>query len=377
MCKKLTIEFVKNYIESEGYELLSKKYKNNKAKLLIKCDKRHIYKATFSHFQRGCRCPICAVNKQKITYEHIRSEFEKEGYTLLFKEYKNNRTKLDYICPKGHKNSSTWHDFQHGHRCSECSGLKKQSYKFVKIEFEKEGYKLVSKRYKNSDTKLNFVCPNNHEGSISYHSFRAGSRCQQCFREFNVGENHSRWKGGRQVVWYDTHAHQINWIDEVRRDPDNNEVLQVKCTESGCRKWFTPTRDQVTSRISALNSKDGSECSFYCSEECKKNCSIYRQQLYPKGSKLDTSRIKEWADMVKERDNYECQICGSKENVLAHHYESIWSNPIESADLDMGITICKDCHLGKAHIEVGCRFIDQTRKSLCREAEKEKEKENV
>jgi hypothetical protein len=34
---------------------------------------------------------------KKLTIEFIREQFEKEGYTLLTKEYINNKQKLEYI----------------------------------------------------------------------------------------------------------------------------------------------------------------------------------------------------------------------------------------------------------------------------------------
>lgn len=44
--KKLTYEFVKEQIERVGYSLVSKEYKNAKTKMKVKCDKGHIYKPT-------------------------------------------------------------------------------------------------------------------------------------------------------------------------------------------------------------------------------------------------------------------------------------------------------------------------------------------
>ena len=45
---------------------------------------------------------------RKLTYEFVKEQFEKEGYTLLSEKYINCFTKLDYICPKGHKHSISW-----------------------------------------------------------------------------------------------------------------------------------------------------------------------------------------------------------------------------------------------------------------------------
>lgn len=42
------------------------------------------------------------------------------------------------------------------------------TYDFVKKEFYKEGYKLISKEYKNCMLKLETICPNGHEYLVYY-----------------------------------------------------------------------------------------------------------------------------------------------------------------------------------------------------------------
>jgi len=55
------------------------------------------------------------------SYEFVKNEFEKEDYILITDEYINQKQKLDYICPKGHKHSITWTDWHNGScRCPTC-----------------------------------------------------------------------------------------------------------------------------------------------------------------------------------------------------------------------------------------------------------------
>ena len=49
--KKYCYNDVKEYIESFDYKLLSKEYINNKSKLIIMCDKGHIFEMSFSNFK--------------------------------------------------------------------------------------------------------------------------------------------------------------------------------------------------------------------------------------------------------------------------------------------------------------------------------------
>ena len=159
--------------------------------------------------------------------------------------------------------------------------------------------------------------------------------------------------------------HQIDWIEEVQRDPENKDYLQIKCTN--CDNWFSPTRREVEARIAAIYGRTKGENRFYCSEECKQSCSIYGQQMYPKGQKPYISRPDqaEWAKMVKERDNYICIKCGREDlPLVAHHIEGLNVNPLMSADIDLGVTFCLECDR-LIHSEMGCRPSDLRRDSLC------------
>lgn len=175
---------MKNQFNNKGYKLLSKTYKNALSKLLIECPKGHQYEVSYNNFKCGCRCPICYNSKKKFTQEYVKSKFAKEDYKLLSKEYNNNRTKLVVECPEGHQYEVRYHNFQQNVRCPFCSGKQKHSYDFIKEQFKKEGYKLLSKEYKNAHKKLKVECPKGHRYEVSYSNFKQGRRCPICcYRE--------------------------------------------------------------------------------------------------------------------------------------------------------------------------------------------------
>jgi hypothetical protein len=117
---------------------------------------------------------------KKLTYEFVKSSFESEGYILLSKEYRNSKQKLNYICPKGHRHSICWDNWKQGQRCFYCVGKVKPTFSLVKHSFVSEGYVLLSKVYKNNYTKLDYKCPNGHEHSITWNNWKAGWRCPYC-----------------------------------------------------------------------------------------------------------------------------------------------------------------------------------------------------
>lgn len=77
---------------------------------------------------------------KKLTYEFVKEQFEKEGYKFLSKEYKNNSTKLELVCPGNHKCYIAYNNFQNGNRCVKCSNVEKHTYEYIKEQFEKDGY---------------------------------------------------------------------------------------------------------------------------------------------------------------------------------------------------------------------------------------------
>ena len=101
MRKPYTIEEVRNILKEDGCILLSKEYKNAHAIIEIECAKGH--KTTTRLWDvlrhRGAsHCHICNQNKLRIGIDVVRQYLKEQDCTLLSSEYKNNATKLHYIC---------------------------------------------------------------------------------------------------------------------------------------------------------------------------------------------------------------------------------------------------------------------------------------
>lgn len=185
MPAKLTIEYVKNYIENiEGYILLSKEYIGSLKKLSIKCNKNHIFEMSFNNFSAGCRCAICS-GKMKLTYEKVKNYIESfDEYKLISTSYENSMKKLQIKCPNNHLFEMDYHAFKKGCRCAECIGCKKHTYEYIKHFIESnKGYILLSTNYKNTETKLIIKCPHLHIFKMNYHAFYNGKRCPICWKE--------------------------------------------------------------------------------------------------------------------------------------------------------------------------------------------------
>lgn len=132
----------------------------------------------------------------------------------------------------------------------------------------------------------------------------------------------------------------------------DDDILEVKCFY--CDRWFVPHGNEVRSKVGSITNGIG-ECNIYCSNECKISCPTYKQSLYPKGFKPNTSREvqPQLRKLVFERDKWKCQKCGISNGLHCHHITGVEINPLESADIDNCMTLCKECHM-MVHQQKGC-----------------------
>jgi hypothetical protein len=179
MSKRLNIEYIRSEFEKEGYILLTETYENNTQKLDYICPKGHRHSIIWNNWQGGKRCFYCC-GTVKLNIEFIRAEFAKEGYTLLTEVYENSRQRLKYICPKGHKHKISWCGWRGGNRCPFCANKAKLTIDFIRAEFAKEGYILLTTEYRNAHQKLDYICLKGHRHAITWNSWQRGRRCPVC-----------------------------------------------------------------------------------------------------------------------------------------------------------------------------------------------------
>lgn len=326
MTKKFTYTFIKNYIELDGSKLLSYNYDNIKKKLDIKCPYGHIYNKSFHHFYyQNQRCPICSKNK------------------------KTNIIKNERWC--GH--CKTW----------------KPLYNFSWLDKKRNLYQSICKecvkKYNKNHYKNNKNLIMNNNSSYYYKNIEKSRNIRKDYWNKNKDKIKPKSKQyNNSPIKYNSKAKyrkEIELYEEVKESSNGN--LMCKCAY--CGEWFEPTVLQVVNRIKSINGKmgrGGSESRLYCSQSCKRNCPIFRQVKYPKDQKPATSREvqPELRQMVFERDNYTCQKCNNHRDELevgihCHHKEGILWEPLQSADIDMCITLCEDCHK-EVHDIDGCGY---------------------
>lgn len=263
-----------------------------------------------------------------------------DRYDYSLSDYINARTKVIIICPMHGKFEQTPRNHVQGNICYKCSfdNKIKPDYFINKAKQKHDDkYDYTKVIYKNARTKVDIVCPEHGIFQQTPKSHLQGSGCPKCSLKQKI----------------DLSVVSLTPEESPFIDNDNN----INCLCAYCGKYFIPLKQDIHNRIKALKSNDLSENRLYCSGGCKNSCSIYNQRLCPKGYKQATSREvqPQLRKLVFKRDGHTCQKCDSKDNLHCHHITGVEMNPIESADIDNCITLCKDCHK-EVHKQDGCNM---------------------
>jgi hypothetical protein len=230
MTKKLTYEFVKESFEREGYKLLSKEYINNREKLNFVCENGHKHSINWGSWNNGIRCFYCSHGV--LSTEEVSYKLREEGYKLLSNDYKNNRSLIKYECPNGHIHSVIWYSWINGKRCPYCSKKAKKTIEEIRISFEKEGYTLLSKKYKNNLTKLDYICPLGHKHSMCWAHWEGHKRrCPTCAVINKCGPGAPNWKGGISYEPYCPIWKDKEYKQDIR-NRDGNRCSNPYCTSN-------------------------------------------------------------------------------------------------------------------------------------------------
>lgn len=170
------------------------------------------------------------------------------------------------------------------------------------------------------------------------------------------GDNNPNWRGGyfsKGIPLYNNFSDKL--VEEIRRNKNDNNILEVRCSYNKCNKWFIPRLGDVYHRIESLNDIKGiGESRLYCSDICKMKCSIFGLNYDPLEKKINTNKIyieeeiQTLNKFVMQRDNGLCQYCGEKAEHV-HHIRPKKLEPFFALDPDFAIAVCKDCHYKYAH----------------------------
>lgn len=166
---------------------------------MVKCPNinHKSYGVRFYQFLQGNRCKECYLDEFKYSYEYVKNYIESYGYILLSETYIGVHSYLNIQCPENHKYEITFANFNQGNRCKECNVQNQRiSFEEIKIFVERTGNKLLSTTYINNMSLLKIECGKcQKQFERSFKGYRKYSGCPSCSSGScgeNLIENHLR-----------------------------------------------------------------------------------------------------------------------------------------------------------------------------------------
>ena len=176
---------LKDLAQERGGRLISKKYKNSRSPLEWECAKGHQWKSKASTVKHSKTwCPTCA-GKTKPSMEQLQELVESRGGKCLSTKYHNSLTKLKWQCSRGHRFELKPSAIKNGHWCSQCSreALKEKDLTELKKLARSRGGKLLSTKYLNNYTPLEWECSKGHRWMSKASNVKHGETwCPVCYR---------------------------------------------------------------------------------------------------------------------------------------------------------------------------------------------------
>lgn len=179
--KNKTINDMQKLAEKKGGKCLSEKYINKKSKLLWMCSKGHQFKSTPDSITQGHWCPECAKNK-KLTIEEMHSIAKARGGKCLSNNYTNAVSNLIWQCEKMHKWKAPAFRIKDRSWCPRCAGNVKATIEEMNKLAQNHMGKCLSDKYINAHTALDWKCNRGHRFKSTPHQVKRGQWCPKCAR---------------------------------------------------------------------------------------------------------------------------------------------------------------------------------------------------
>lgn len=122
----------------------------------------------------------------RLSIDLVRGIFLERGGILLSESYKNTGSKLEVLCPKGHRYLTTVDKARSGKGCSFCAGNAKKDLAWLIALPGARSFKSLAGEYVNNSTKYPWMCLAEGCGytweSKASH-IKDGSGCPKCARQ--------------------------------------------------------------------------------------------------------------------------------------------------------------------------------------------------
>ena len=134
----------------------------------------------------------------------VRAYFEEQGCTLL-EDYTHSMSKMRWLCPQGHENSTSWNNFSHStrpRRCAVCNNRYRRSLEEIRQLFVDRGCEFLDEEFKGIHHNHRYRCKCGKEATISLAAFHhQGQHCKECgLASLPRGDRHHAWVEDREQL---------------------------------------------------------------------------------------------------------------------------------------------------------------------------------
>ena len=182
---KLTIEEMRRLADEHDGKCLSDNYQGSQTKLLWQCRFEHQWEATPASIKQGSWCPTCVKTRgpsAKKTISDMQSAAGNRGGKCLSDTYEGANYKLLWQCKKGHQWMASPKSIRQGSWCPKCAGNKRHTIEDMRRIAIERGGKCLSHTYKNNMTKLLWLCSEGHQWEAMPMKIISGTWCRKCSR---------------------------------------------------------------------------------------------------------------------------------------------------------------------------------------------------
>lgn len=182
---------MERFATNNGGRLISRRYLGREKLYNWECGNGHRFKVQYASLlynkRKGSWCPECrrSNSPRRLSLEDIKKRVEELGGKLLSKRYINSNHKLEFMCEKGH----TWKALPLGVLkgrtwCSTCAGNKKLDINVMHEMAKERDGEFLSTEYRNARTRYWWKCKYGHKWQATAGSIRnQGTWCYWCGRE--------------------------------------------------------------------------------------------------------------------------------------------------------------------------------------------------
>ncbi|ARF12380.1 hypothetical protein Klosneuvirus_5_50 [Klosneuvirus KNV1] len=188
MSDNITITEINKITKKIGVTCMDKEYVNQTTKLTWTCINNHTWERTWATAKQGyVVCSLCKKLEYKLKKLEELKEFARQnGGVCLATEYIDNKTKVPFVCRKGH----TWEAVgKKKNWCQRCSNTVYSIEMAQYIASQRMG-KCLSTTYDSYDEKLTWECYYGHVWEAQMRTVVEKTWCPKC--KINIGEEITR-----------------------------------------------------------------------------------------------------------------------------------------------------------------------------------------